>query len=220
MIVLRENTEGLFASYGGGATVGDTVRADTMVITRHGTERVAEFAFRLAERRNRKVTCVDKANVFRSMAFFRKIFFEVAERHPGVTAEAAHVDAMALYMVQKPWDFDVLVMENIFGDILSDLGAGLVGGLGLAPSGEIGDQHAMFQPSHGSAPQLAGRNIANPMATILSGAMMLDWLGESSASARIEDAVAAVLEKGEIRTPDIGGRSGTREVGDAVLRAL
>jgi 3-isopropylmalate dehydrogenase len=219
-IVLRENTEGLFASFGGGASVGDTVSTDTMIVTRQGTERVAEFAFRLAERRNGKVTCVDKANVFRSLAFFRRIFFEVAGRHPGIVAEAAHVDAMTLYMVQNPWEFDVLVMENMFGDILSDLGAGLVGGLGLAPSGEIGDRHAMFQPSHGSAPQLAGRDLANPLATILSAAMMLDWLGETSAATRIEDAVASVLEKGDIRTPDIGGKSGTREVGEAVIRAL
>jgi 3-isopropylmalate dehydrogenase len=220
MIVLRENTEGLFASYGGGAAVGDMVSTDTMVITRHGSERVAEFAFRLAERRGKKVTCVDKANVFRSMAFFRKVFFEVAGRHPGVSADAVHVDAMALYMVQNPWDFDVLVMENMFGDILSDSGAGLVGGLGLAPSGEIGDRHGMFQPSHGSAPRLAGRNVANPMATILSGAMMLEWLGAAETSARIEDAVARVLERGEVRTPDLGGTSGTKEVGEAVLRAL
>jgi 3-isopropylmalate dehydrogenase len=181
---------------------------------------VAEFAFRLAERRGKKVTCVDKANVFRSMAFFRKVFFEVAGRHPGVSADAVHVDAMALYMVQNPWDFDVLVMENMFGDILSDSGAGLVGGLGLAPSGEIGDRHGMFQPSHGSAPRLAGRNVANPMATILSGAMMLEWLGAAETSARIEDAVARVLERGEVRTPDLGGTSGTKEVGEAVLRAL
>ncbi len=220
MIVLRENTEGLFASYGGGASVGDKVSTDTMVITRHGAERVVEFAFRMAKRRGKKVTCVDKANVFRSQAFFRKVFFEVAQWHPTVAADAAHVDAMALFMVQNPWDYDVLVMENMFGDILSDLGAGLVGGLGLAPSGEIGSQHAMFQPSHGSAPQLAGKNLANPLATVLSASLMLDWLGESGAAARIEDAVACVLERGEIRTRDIGGNCGTAEVGEAVLGAL
>jgi 3-isopropylmalate dehydrogenase len=219
-IVLRENTEGLFASYGGGASVGNTVSTDTMIVTRQGTERITDFAFRLAERRRKQVTCVDKANVFRSLAFFRKVFFEVAGRYPAIAAGAEYVDAMTLYMVRNPWDFDVLVMENIFGDILSDLGAGLVGGLGLAPSGEIGDRFAMFQPSHGSAPQLAGRDIANPLATILSAAMMLDWLGETSAARRIEAAVATVLEKGETKTPDIGGGSGTRDVGEAVIRAL
>ncbi|MGH9355903.1 MAG: isocitrate/isopropylmalate dehydrogenase family protein [Terriglobia bacterium] len=234
LIVLRENTEGMFASFGGGASVGDQTATDTMVITRAGTERVVEFAFQLAMRRHgrpsdgeKRVTCVDKANVFRSLAFFRKIFFEVAGRHPEISADAVHVDAMSLFLVQNPWDFDVLVMENLFGDILSDLGAGLVGGLGLGPSGEIGASHALFQPSHGSAPQLAGKDIANPLATVLSGAMMLAWLAEkhhdpaaAAAGERIEAAVARVLEEGRVITPDIGGRSGTKAVGDAVVKAL
>lgn len=233
-IVLRENTEGMFASFGGGASVGDQVAADTMMITRAGTERVAEFAFHLAAQRHgrpsdgqKRVTCVDKANVFRSLAFFRKVFFEVAGRHPEISADAVHVDAMSLFLVQNPWDFDVLVMENLFGDILSDLGAGLVGGLGLGPSAEIGNRHALFQPSHGSAPQLAGKDVANPMATVLSGAMMLLWLGEKHhdpaatvAGERIEAAVARVLEEGHVLTPDIGGRSGTKAMGDAVIKAL
>lgn len=130
-IVLRENTEGLFASFGGGSTAHDQAVADTMLITRKGTERVVEYAFRLAKRRNgrpldgrRMVTCVDKANVFRSLAFFRKVFYEVAARHGDIAAEACYIDAMSLYMVQAPWNYDVLVMENMFGDILSDLGAG------------------------------------------------------------------------------------------------
>src|SRR5262249_44387974 len=127
----------------------------------------------------RLVTCVDKANIFRSYAFFRKVFFEVAARHPSIAAEATYVDAASLYMVQNPQAFDVMVMENQFGDILSDLGAGLVGGLGLAPSAEVGDKHALFQPSHGTAPSIAGKDIANPLAMILSAAMMLDWLGET-----------------------------------------
>ena len=130
-------------------------------------------------------------------------------------------------MVQRPWDFDVLVMENQFGDILSDLGAGLVGGLGLGPSGEIGDDHALFQPSHGTAPQIAGQNVANPMATILSAAMMLDWLGDRhndqgclESAVRLEQAVAKVLADGEIRTPDIGGSSSTTDVASAIANAL
>jgi 3-isopropylmalate dehydrogenase len=233
-VILRENLEGLFASFGGGCLVDDQVAADTLIVTRAGTERVAEFAFRLAERRQgrpldgrRTVTCVDKANVFRSFAFFRKVFFEVAGRHPAITAEAAYVDAMSLYLIQNPAAYDVLVMENQFGDILSDLGAGLVGGLGLAPSAEIGEAHALFQPSHGTAPQLAGQDVANPLATILSGAMMLDWLGERhndpaavTASRRIEAAVASVIAQGKTLTPDLGGKAGTRAVGEAVLRAL
>jgi 3-isopropylmalate dehydrogenase len=233
-VILRENLEGLFASFGGGCVVGDEVATDTLVVTRRGTEKIAEYAFNLAKRRRgrpldgrRVVTCVDKANVFRSLAFFRKVFFDVAARHPDVTAEAVYVDAMSLYMVQNPQAFDVLVMENEFGDILSDLGAGLVGGLGLAPSAELGDRHGLFQPSHGTAPQLAGKDLANPLATILSGAMMLDWLGErhhdsaaTAAGHRVDGAVARVLADGWTRTPDLGGKDGTRAVAEAVVRAL
>ncbi|MEL7337391.1 MAG: isocitrate/isopropylmalate dehydrogenase family protein, partial [Planctomycetota bacterium] len=222
-VVIRENLEGLFASFGGGAKVGDQVATDTLVVTRQGTTRVADYAFRLSQRRNgrptdgtRRVTCVDKANVFRSLAFFREVFFDVAEGYQDITADAMYVDAMTLYMVQDPWDWDVLVMENQFGDILSDLGAGIVGGLGLGPSGEIGENSGLFQPSHGTAPQIAGKNVANPMATMLSAAMMLDWLGDQrgdadclAAGKRLEDAVAAVLEDGSVRTPDLGGTAGT-----------
>jgi 3-isopropylmalate dehydrogenase len=134
---------------------------------------------------------------------------------------------MSLYLVQAPWNYDVLVMENMFGDILSDLGAGLVGGLGLGPSAEIGDRYALFQPSHGSAPQIAGLNAANPLATILSAAMMLDWLGERNDDAdairvgrRIESAVAEVLRTGKVLTPDLGGKATTTQIGDAVLKAV
>ena len=233
-IVLRENTEGLFSSFGGGSAAHDQAVADTMLITRKGTERVAEFAFRLAKRRNGRpldgkkvVTCVDKANVFRSLAFFRKVFNEVASRHADIDAETCYVDAMSLYMVQAPWNYDVLVMENMFGDILSDLGAGLVGGLGLGPSAEVGDSHALFQPSHGSAPRIAGLNMANPMATVLSAAMMLDWLGDrhgdaaaSRAAGRIESAVAEILYSGMVRTPDLGGNNTTAQMGDAILKII
>ena len=156
-VVIRENLEGLFASFGGGAKVGREVATDTMVITRSGTTRVADFAFRLAQTQGvpsdgkKMVTCVDKANVFRSMAFFREVFMDVAQSYPDIAKDAVYVDAMSLYMVQNPWDFDVLVMENQFGDILSDLGAGLVGGLGLGPSAEIGDEHAVSTlPWHGT----------------------------------------------------------------------
>ena len=233
-IVLRENTEGLFASFGGGSVVHDQAVGDTLMITRRGTERVVEYAFRLAKKRSgrpldgrRMVTCVDKANVFRSLAFFRKVFYEVAAHHSDITAEACYVDAMSLYMLQAPWNYDVLVMENMFGDILSDLGAGLVGGLGLGPSAEIGDRYALFQPSHGSAPQIAGMNVANPLATILSAAMMLDWLGERNgdpvaiaAGQRIESAVANILRDGKVRTPDMGGTATTAQMGDAIKKVL
>lgn len=233
-VILRENLEGLFASYGGGCRVGDDVATDTMVVTRNGTRKVCDYAFRLAERRKGRpsdgkkiVTCVDKANIFRSMAFFREVFFEVASSYPAVEAEATYVDAMSLYMVQNPSAYDVLVMENQFGDILSDLGAGIVGGLGMAPSGEIGDNHALFQPSHGTAPDIAGRNIANPLALFLSVAMMFDWLSErhsdeaaGQAAARIETAVESVLQEGRVATSDIGGSASTTEMTDAVIERL
>jgi 3-isopropylmalate dehydrogenase len=233
-VIVRENLEGLFASFEKGVVEGDREARDTIVITREGTERVADFAFRLAQQRRGRprdgrpvVTCVDKANVFRSFAFFRRVFFEVAARYPNIEADAAYVDAMSLYMVQRPGDFDVLVMENQFGDILSDLGAGLVGGLGLAPSAELGDEHGLFQPSHGTAPQLAGKNVANPLATILSAAMMFEWLAQRHgdeaarlAASRMQTAVERVLAAGQTLPADLGGRAGTAQVGEAVLEQL
>jgi 3-isopropylmalate dehydrogenase len=233
-IIIRENLEGLFASFGGGSKVGDEVATDTLVITRKGTTQVSDFAFRLAQRRNgrpsdgkKMVTCVDKANVFRSLAFFREVFQDVAKNYPDIENDAVYVDAMSLYMVQNPWDFDVLVMENQFGDILSDLGAGLVGGLGLGPSAEIGEEHGLFQPSHGTAPQLAGKNVANPLATILSAAMMLDWIGDKNndpvcleAAVSLENAVAKILADGNVLTPDLGGNASTTEIAQAVSSAL
>src|SRR5258707_11028646 len=157
LVVIRESTEGLFASMGKGV-VTDTEARETLVITRKTSERLFEFSFRLARRRkgrgrtNGGLTCVDKANVFRAFAFFRGIFDEVAERHPDVRTDRVYVDACSLMMVKRPWDFDVMVTENMFGDILSDLAAGLIGGLGMAPSADIGDRYAVFQPCHGTAP--------------------------------------------------------------------
>ncbi len=228
LVVVRESTEGLFASRGKGVVEGDREARDTMVITRKGSERVHEFAFRLAARRKkRQVTCVDKANVFASMAFFRKIFDEVARRHPGIQARHHYVDAAALDLVRRPWDFDVLVTENMFGDILSDQAAALVGGMGLAPSADLGDEHGLFQPCHGSAPDIAGRGKANPTAAILSAAMMLDWLAQRSgseapaaAARQIEQAVDQVFSSGKVLPPELGGTAGTRAIRDAVLENL
>lgn len=232
LVLVRESTEGLFASRGKGTVERDEVARDTMVITRKGSERVHEFAFRLAaERRRRRgrasVTCVDKANVFASMAFFRKVFDEAAARHPGIEARHHYVDATALDLVRRPWDFDVLVTENMFGDILSDQTAALVGGMGVAPSGDIGDAHGLFQPCHGSAPDIAGQGRANPTAAILSAAMMLRWLAgrcgdeaPGTAAGRIEAAVDAAFASGRLRPHDLGGRDGTAAVRDAVLGNL
>lgn len=232
LVVVRESTEGLFASRGKGTIDNDDVARDTMVITRRGSERVHDFAFRLAERRKSRgrpgrVTCVDKANVFRSMAFFRKIFDERAHSFPGIEARHHYIDATALDLIRKPWDFDVLVTENMFGDILSDQTAALVGGMGMAPSADIGDEHAMFQPCHGSAPDIAGQGKANPTATILSASLMLDWLAERSgrmelahAAQRLEQAVDAVFAAGRVVPCEFGGRDGTRAIADAVASNL
>ncbi|MCI0357483.1 MAG: isocitrate/isopropylmalate family dehydrogenase, partial [Planctomycetaceae bacterium] len=229
----RENLEGLFASFGRG-TLAQDAATDTIVVTRAATERIVDFAFGLARRRQgrpldgrRSVTCVDKANVFRSYALFRRVFLEVAIRYPEITAQTAYVDAMSLHLVQRPSEFDVLVMENQFGDILSDLGAAIVGGLGLAPSAEVGERHGLFQPSHGTAPQLAGKNVANPLAVILSAAMMFDWLGDRhddprarSVAQRINTAVERVLAARRHLPADLGGQTGTWEVGQAVIAEL
>jgi 3-isopropylmalate dehydrogenase len=253
LVVVRESTEGLFASRGKGVIVDDREARDTMVITRAGSERVHEFAFQLAKRRARtrfrrneaallgndsrhthvsgtrrpSVTCVDKSNVFLSMAFFRRIFDEVAPRHPEIDALHHYVDATALDLIRKPWSFDVMVTENMFGDILSDETAALVGGMGMAPSGDIGDDHAMFQPCHGSAPDIAGQGKANPTATILSAAMMLDWLADrhdvpalGDAAGQLERAVDEVFGSGKVRAFEFGGGDGTKAIADAVMSNL
>jgi 3-isopropylmalate dehydrogenase len=209
------------------------VATDTLVVTRPGTARICRRAFELARRRGgapadgrRRVTCVDKSNVLKSYAFFREVFDEVASDYPDVQAEHAYVDAMTMYLVQKPAHYDVVVAENMFGDILSDLAAATIGGLGLAPSGDIGDQYALFQPSHGTAPDIAGKGRANPAAAILSAGLMLDWLAQrdgnadvARAAVAIEAGVAAVLAAGDTLTPDLGGRASTGAVGDAVASA-
>jgi 3-isopropylmalate dehydrogenase len=232
LVIVRESTEGLFASRGKGFVEDDRVARDTMVITRATSERLFDFAFRLAEKRRSRgrpgrVTCVDKANVFASMAFFRRIFDERARRFPDVGADHAYVDAMALELVRRPWEFDVLVTENMFGDILSDQAAALVGGMGYAPSADIGDHHAVFQPAHGTAPDIAGTGQANPTAMFLSAAMMLEWLGERhgseacrDAGARLDRAVETAFAEDGLRTCEYGGSDGTHEVTSAVLRRL
>lgn len=235
LVLVRESTEGLFHARGRGRRQGSGDEAsviDEMKITRAGTARVCHFALRLAERRKAqgrpgRVTNVDKANVFMSMAFWRDVFTDCAKAHPAVTTDHAYVDAMALNLVLKPWTCDVLVTENMFGDILSDLIAALVGGMGMAPSADIGDHHALFQPAHGTAPDIAGRGIANPSAMLLSAAMMLDWLGERHDDATLVDgarAIEAALQRafadGGVRPFDFGGRSDTASILDAVKDRL
>jgi 3-isopropylmalate dehydrogenase len=230
LVVIRESTEGLFASMGKGAVTPDEAR-ETLVITRKTCERLFEFSFRYAARRKArgapgKLACVDKANAFKAYAFFRELFDACAACHPGVAAERLYVDACAAMLVRRPWDFDVLVMENMFGDILSDLTAGLIGGMGMAPSADIGDRHAVFQPCHGTAPDIMGQGIANPTAMILSAALMLDWLADRHAHAaaeaaarRIEAAVDHAFANG-LKPCEFGGPDGTAAVARAVLAAL
>jgi 3-isopropylmalate dehydrogenase len=232
-VLVRESTEGLFYARGRGVVENDSVAYDTMKISRAGTERVCEFAFKLAAQRAAqkgrpaRVTNIDKANVFASMAFFRKIFQESAARYPGIASDSAYVDAMALNLVMKPWTYDVMVTENMFGDILSDLIAALVGGMGMAPSGDIGDHHALFQPAHGTAPDIAGQGKANPTAMLLSVAMMLDWLAVrhsdtalADGARMIEAAVEQVFASKQVTPMEFGGKNGTADITRAVLHNL
>jgi 3-isopropylmalate dehydrogenase len=233
-VLVRESTEGLFASRTMTRREGNDAVFDTMLITRRTSERLFAFAFALARSRSRarngrpgRVTCVDKANVIPSMAYFRSIFLDIASRHPDVRSDCAYVDAVGLKLVRSPWEFDVLVTENMFGDILSDVGAGLIGGMGMAPSADIGDGHGVFQPCHGTAPDIAGRGLANPTAMILSGAMMLEWLGErhdvaacATAAALLRHAVEDAFADGGLVTPENGGTSGTADVAGRIRARL
>ena len=233
LVIIREQTEGWFYSRGKADVRGDVEAFDTCRITRKGSERVFDFSFRLAQRRKArnpakgKVTCVDKANVFASMAFSNKIFWERAAQFPDVAADHCYIDAMALNLVRKPWEYDVVPTENQFGDILSDLGAGLIGGMGMAPSGDIGDGHGLFQPSHGSAPDIVGQGKANPTAMLLSAAMMLEWLGERhglracvDAADALQGAVDGVFARNAVRPWEFGGTDGTAAITTAVIDAL
>lgn len=232
LVILRECTEGLFASRGKGEVIDDREARETLVMTRSNCERFIDFGFKLARQRKEKggkgmVTCVDKSNVFRAYAFFRKIFSERAELFPDIVPQYHYVDAMALNLVRKPWEFDVLVAENMFADILSDLGGGIIGGMGMAPCAEVGENHGLFQPSHGSAPDIAGTGRANPTAMFLSAAMMLEWLGSrrglpalTEAARRLEKAMEEGFSANEIRPMEFGGPHGLKEVTRAVIERI
>lgn len=233
-VIVRENTEGLYASRGAGTNLRGEVCTDTLVVTRKGVERVAKFSFELARRRRgaprdgkRRVTVCDKANILRSYAFFRAVCNEVAANFPDVEIDYAYADAITVHMLKKPDFFDVIVAENMFGDIISDLGAGTAGGLGIAPSAELGDGRGLFQGAHGSAPDIAGQDLASPVATILSGALMLRWLADRhgdealrTGADRIERAVEDVLAAGESVPRDLGGQARCSEMTTAICRAL
>ncbi len=218
LVVVRENTEGLYSRVEWGTeNAAFTVR----IITREATERIARYAFDLAMKRRKRVTVVTKANVMRkTCGLFRKVCLEVAEDYPDVEVRELFIDVAAMNMLLKPKEYDVIVTSNLFGDILSDVAAGLVGGLGVVPSANIGSEYGLFEPVHGSAPDIAGKGIANPVAAFLSAALMLEYLGEENWSTRIEDAIISVLREGRTLTPDLGGASTTSQLTDAVISAL
>ena len=220
LIVIRENTEGLYS--GLEHTVVPGVVESLRIITAVASERIARFAFQTAQRQQRRrVTCVHKANILKlSDGLFLDSCRKVAADFPDVEFDDCIVDAAAMKLVSNPHVFDVLVMENLFGDILSDLTSGLVGGLGVTPSANVGEGMAVFEAVHGSAPDIAGQGLANPTALILSGVLMLRYLGEKDAADRVEQAVRVVLAAGEALTGDLGGKAGTRQYTEAVLAAV
>jgi tartrate dehydrogenase/decarboxylase / D-malate dehydrogenase len=227
-VVVRENTEGEYAQIGGTVYTGGAheVAVQSALFTRHGTERVIRFAFELARRRaaKRRLTSVTKSNAQGfSMAFWDRVFTAVSREYPDIATDSILVDAACMDLVRRPEYFDVIVASNLFGDILTDLSAAVTGSLGLAPSANLNPTRefpSMFEPVHGSAPDIAGRGIANPMATMLAGAMMLDFLGEGEAARAIERAVRRVLAERTAVTPDLGGAATTDEVAAAVARAV
>ncbi|WP_457631769.1 isocitrate/isopropylmalate dehydrogenase family protein [Oceanithermus sp.] len=219
LMVVRENTEGLYVEGERRYARGRVAIADR-VITYDASYRIAGFALELARRRRGKLALVHKANVLPlSDGLFLEAAYDAAKKYPEVEIEEVIVDACAMRLVRDPAQFDVLVMENLFGDIISDLTAGLVGGLGIAPSGNIGEEAAIFEPVHGSAPDIAGRGLANPTAAILSAAMMFDHLGEYQVAKAMEKAVDLTLEQGP-RTADLGGNAKTMEFAEAVAANL
>jgi isocitrate dehydrogenase (NAD+) len=220
LIVIRENTEGLYS--GLEHTVVPGVVESLRVITEKASERIAHFAFQTARQYSRKkVTCVHKANILQlSDGLFLSTVSRVAQEYRDIQFDNAIVDAAAMKLVLDPHKFDVLVMENLFGDILSDLTAGLVGGLGLTPSGNIGADCAVYEAVHGTAPDIAGKNLANPTALVLSAAMMLRRLNETAAADAIEAAIRGTISEGKTITGDLGGKASTTEFTEAVIARL
>ncbi len=234
IVVFRENTEGMYIGVEfprapesffvepAMQRIPREAALSLRSITREGSHRIVRAAFDYAAKNGRrKVTAVHKANVLRATCgLFLEAAREVAAGYPGIQFDTANVDAACMWLVKNPHNFDVIVTTNLFGDILSDLCAQLVGGMGFGYSGNIGDCYAVFEPTHGSAPKHAGQNKVNPLATILAAKMMLEWLGESERAARIESAVARVVAEGRTRTYDMGGAAGCQEMARAVCQAL
>lgn len=243
LVVFRENTEGLYAGVefhplpehvrsalehastamqAFGNVPSNEIAISVRVITRRGAERIARSAFEYAQKHGRKnVTLVEKPNVLRETSgLMTRVARQVAKDFPGIELWEANIDAIMMWLVKNPQNYGVLATSNLFGDVVSDLCAQLVGGLGFAASGNIGDKFAVFEPTHGSAPKYAGQNKVNPIATFLAAKLMLEWLGETERATRLEQAVAAVIEEGRARTYDMGGKSTTMEMAEAVAGRL
>jgi len=234
LVVFRENTEGMYIGVEfpevpesfrlepGMERIPRDAAISLRSVTREASRRIVEAAFQFAVRHGRrKVTAVHKANVLRATCgLFLEVAQQVAARYPQIQFEAANVDAMAMWLVKNPENYDVIVTTNLFGDILSDLCAQLVGGMGFAYSGNIGARYAVFEPTHGSAPKYAGLNKVNPLAAILAAKMMAEWLGETAIACRIENAIAQVIAHGSLRTYDMGGHAGTMDIAHGVAREL
>jgi 3-isopropylmalate dehydrogenase len=237
IVFVRENTEDLYAPIRGTLTRAnmEEVSVDVKIVTRKGAERVLRQAFELCRNRDRgapadgkkRVTCVDKSTVLQSCALFRKVYDEVAGDYPEIERDYALIDAWTQWAIRSPEYYNVIVTTNLFGDIITDMMAPIQGGLGIAPSAEIGDKYGMFRPIHGSAPKYYGQFVANPIASILSAGMLLDWLGEKNkdssaknAAKKIEKAVDSNLKEGKVVTYDLGGSSKTYEVGDDIAKKI
>ncbi|MBC2579543.1 isocitrate dehydrogenase (NAD(+)) [Clostridium sp. DJ247] len=220
LVIFRENTEDLYA--GIEHMVSEDIAESIKIISKKASDRIVKYAFDYAKKHGRtKVTAVHKANIMKlSDGLFLRCARNVAEAYEDVKFDDVIVDAMSMKLVMDPEKYDLLVMPNLYGDIISDLAAGLVGGLGMVPGANIGEDGAVFEPAHGSAPDIAGQNKANPVATILSGVMMLNHLGELEAAAKIEAAVAKVIKEGKVVTADLGGDAGTDEFADAIIKAI
>jgi len=236
-VIVRENTEDLYAPMRGVLTRAEVaeVAIDVKIVTRKGAERVIKYAFELCRKRGKgapldgklRVTCVDKSPVLKSCALFREVYNEVAKGYPDIEKDYALIDAWTQWAIRRPEYYDVVVTTNLFGDIITDMTAPIQGGLGLAPSAEVGDKYGMFRPIHGTAPKYYGKHVANPIATILSAKMLMDWLADKhddksakEAANRIERAVDSTLKEGKILPRDLGGSSRTNEVGDEIAKRI
>ncbi len=225
-VVIRENTEGEYAGAGGRSHLhtDQEVAIQTSIFTRFGTERVMRFAFELARKREKKLTCATKSNACQySMVFWDEVFEQVKAQYPDIVTEKWHVDALAARFITRPETLDVVVASNLFGDILSDLGGALQGSLGLVPSGNLNPEKkypSLFEPVHGSAPDIMGKGIANPIATIWAGALMMDFLGEAEAAGLIMQGIEKTILEGTHLTPDLGGKATTTEVGKAICQQI